>query len=135
MFPINIRTLADSFVSNTAWAIYPIPTVHDVGPGSDISAATSGSTAYSLCGTTALAGVYFPTSGYWSTPTPTVASQATVTPPPIKTNSDSADNTGTTEGGHKFKRTDSLTGLVARETSVATSSIPVGPGRRQLVGV
>ena len=114
-------------MSNTAWAIYPVPL-----KGDETLSGTGGAAAFPLCGTTALAGV-FPTFGSWSTPT--AASQATVTPPPIKTNSDSADNTGTTEGGHKFKRTDSLTGLVARENSMATSSIPVGPGRRQLVGV
>ena len=97
-----------------------------------LSATTTAATAYSLCGTTPLAGV-FPTSGSWSTPT--AASQATLVPESVKTDLRSADTTNTTEGGHKIKRTDTLTNLVARETGKAASTVPAGPGRRQLVGV
>lgn len=97
-----------------------------------LSATTTASTAYSLCGTTSLAGV-FPTSGSWSTPT--AASQATLAPESVKTDFRSADTTGTTEGGRKIKRTDALTNLVARETGKAAPTVPAGPGRRQLVGL
>lgn len=85
-----------------------------------------------LCGTTSLAGVFL-TPDPWSTPT--AASQATLIPESVKTDFRSADTTNTTEGGHKIKRIDTLTNLVARETGKAASTVPAGPGRRQLVGV
>ncbi|GAB7324647.1 hypothetical protein MBLNU13_g08526t2 [Cladosporium sp. NU13] len=97
--------------------------------GVAMDATTSVSTAYSLCGTTALAGVE-PALESWTMLK--VASQATVTPVPIENNSNSANNTGTAEDGHSFKLTNPLPSPVARETSVATSSIRIGPGRSQL---
>ena len=114
-----------------------------------MSAETPGPTAYSTCGTTDLSGV-FPDTGSWVTPTAT--SQATLTPGSIKTDFVSADSTTTTgttgttgtpettgtettSGKKKMKRTDFLTASVARKTSLAVSSVPAGPGRRQLVGL
>lgn len=154
MSQANIPNSANSFVSDAAWAIYPLPPSQDAfkGETSVLSATTTGSTAYSACGTTALSGS-FPNTGSWATPTAT--SQATLTPESIKTDSGSADSTTmtgptgttgttgtpestgteTTSSKKKMKRTDSLTAPVARETSTAVSSIPAGPGRRQLVGV
>ncbi|GAB7324646.1 hypothetical protein MBLNU13_g08526t1 [Cladosporium sp. NU13] len=113
------------------WAVYPLPLAGDfpVGTGVAMDATTSVSTAYSLCGTTALAGVE-PALESWTMLK--VASQATVTPVPIENNSNSANNTGTAEDGHSFKLTNPLPSPVARETSVATSSIRIGPGRSQL---
>ena len=97
-----------------------------------MGATASGATVYPSCGSFVLSGV-FPTEGSWSTPT--AASQATVTAASVKTDLRSADTTGTTEGGHEIKRTDTLTNLIARETGKAASKVPAGPGRRQLVGL
>jgi hypothetical protein len=106
-------------------------------------------TSYALCGTAALSAV-FPAPVPWSTPT--AASRADVTHVSIKTDFESADSTKmtgttgttgtpettgteTTSGTKKMERTNTLTASVARNTSVAVSSTPGGPGRRQLVGV
>lgn len=45
------------------------------------------------------------------------------------------ETTATTSEGNKIKRTDTLMGVIAGETSKAASAVPAGPGRRQLVGV
>jgi hypothetical protein len=131
---MDMLASADDYSLHAAWVIYPLQPFQNATNGdvAILSATPSGSTAYSVCGTTSLAGVY-PTSSPWLTPT--VASQATITPVSIKTDFGSADNTGTTEGGHKIKRIDSPTGLAASETIKPVSAIAAGPGRRQLTGI
>jgi hypothetical protein len=133
---INIMALPsanDSFLRE-AWAIFPFPPFHNSTGGnvSVLSATTTESTAYSLCGTTALAGVS-PTSESWSTPT--AASQATIIPALIKTDFGTESGYLATKGGGKVARTYTLTTPVARTTGVPALSVSADPRRRQLIGV